>query len=341
MNLIRHSKSSQLAPLARLALAQSIALLALSPRFGYGQRPPGVVTEPTAARIMYDDLDRFADVWPRLNAVGDTTALLDSAYLARATPGLRAYARLYDVNAAAIAAAASASPGAFRRAATEAPARLRSLEGDVRNSFIKLAQYYPPAYFPPVFYLVGRDYAGGATQREGLLISVETYAHPLAEARPHDLDDVVHLVAHELTHYQQAAYDVALYTSQQSLLARAIREGTADFVAELISGDHINQRAHAYGMAHERELWARFRCEMHGTDTGDWFFRKPADPEWPQDLGYFIGYRIAQARFKREEDAADGVAALLRVDDYNRFLDRSGYEAEMNDRSDPFPPCGH
>ena len=113
------------------------------------------------------------------------------------------------------------------------------------------------------------------------------------------------------------------------MLARAIKEGVADFLAELVSGSHTNLTAHAYGNMHERELWQQFKEEMHGTDTGDWFFKQPADPKKPRNLGYYVGYRIARARFLEESDPRSGVAALIRVEDYPAFLVESGYERTL------------
>jgi hypothetical protein len=46
------------------------------------------------------------------------------------------------------------------------------------------------------------------------------------------------------------------------LLAAAIQEGSADFIGELISGDALNKEVRAYGLQHEKELWAQFTKEM-------------------------------------------------------------------------------
>lgn len=292
--------------------------------------------------MVYDDLDRFAEAYRRLPAVRDTAALLDSAYLARATVGLTTYAGMYGVDPRALAAALGAGPEAFHRSAMEGPAAVRALEPALRATFRRLAARYPHALFPPVFYLVGRQHAGGAVQAEGILIAVETYARgardPAAAGR--EIDELVHLVAHELVHYQQAAYDVERYQSSNSLLARAIKEGVADYVAELLTGAHINAAAHDYGDGHEWELWRRFRCEMSGTETGDWFFARPRDPAWPNDLGYYIGYRIAALRYAHEPAPDQALASLLRVDDYETFLRASGYEAYLQERDGrQFPDC--
>ena len=139
-----------------------------------------------------------------------------------------------------------------------------------------------------------------------------------------------HLVAHELAHIQQALAQGleqyrAIYGPSGSLLAIAIREGSADLLARLISGDHINARAHRYGLAHEKELWKKFQADMDGTATGDWMFRTPANGEWPQDLGYFLGYRIAEAYYERATDKALAIRDIMSVTDYRAFLSQSGY----------------
>lgn len=298
------------------------------------QMPPGVERDPSAARLVYDDLDRFAEAYRRLPAIRDTAALLDSAYLAGPSVGLTTYARLYDVDAAALAAALRDAPRIFRRTAMEGPVAVRGLEAELQTAFQRLAARYPEALFPPVFFLVGRDHAGGAVQAEGILIAAETYVsgEGRERRRGREIDDLVHLVAHELAHYQQAAYDVERYQRSNSLLARAIKEGTADYVAELLTGAHINPVAHAYGNRYEWSLWSRFRCEMDATETGDWFFARPRDAAWPNDLGYYVGYRIAALRYAQETSSDRGLAALLRVDDYEAFLRESGYEAYLEER---------
>jgi uncharacterized protein YjaZ len=173
----------------------------------------------------------------------------------------------------------------------------------------------------------------------GLLISVETHApaptierseFPDSAEMPPSADGIAHLVAHELVHYQQAmargveAYR-AIFGERQTLLRIAIREGSADFVAELISGGHTNPRAHEYGLRHERELWTAFQKEMHQRELGAWMFYRPAKREWPANLGYFMGYRIAQAFYERHPDKREALRAILGVTDYEQFLHDSRY----------------
>jgi hypothetical protein len=65
----------------------------------------------------------------------------------------------------------------------------------------------------------------------------EQLAYLLPLRRGHGLP---HVIAHESIHYQQN------YPDDRSLLAASIKEGSADFLAEMISGRHINEHVHAW-----------------------------------------------------------------------------------------------
>jgi uncharacterized protein YjaZ len=163
-----------------------------------------------------------------------------------------------------------------------------------------------------VYFVVGRLNTGGTISQRGLLIGAEMYS---------DHSAVVPIVAHELIHYQQRL----LSSDQRTLLAQSIVEGSADFVTELIVGNHINQRAHEYGLARERELWDEFTQVMHGTDLTGWLYGNPPEGR-PADLGYFIGYRIAQAYYASAGADDQALWEILNVTDHVGFLERSGYD---------------
>ena len=63
---------------------------------------------------------------------------------------------------------------------------------------------------------------------------------------------------------------------------------------------------------------------MHGTETTGWLYGNPP-PGRPADLGYFIGYRIAEAYYAQAADKAAALRDILRVQDVERILAASGY----------------
>jgi Predicted Zn-dependent protease (DUF2268) len=283
-----------------------------------------VPDDPSAATFVYDDLDRFARAIARIRSGADALATIEAEYFAPATPGLKALIARKGTSAAGLAADIGKQPAAYAEMA-QLVERLKRHEPAIRRSFASLEELYPDSVFPPVFYLASDpSFGGGLADPAGVLIAFG----------PRGFEDVVdrmpHLVAHELAHVQQAMLQGieryrSIYGPNGSLLAIGIREGSADLIAQLTSGGHINPRAHAYGIQHEYALWRQFQKDMNSTATGDWMFVTPSNSEWPQDLGYFVGYRISEAYYRRAPDKARALRDILSVTDYRVFLNDSGY----------------
>jgi hypothetical protein len=193
------------------------------------------------------------------------------------------------------------------RSSTE---RVGEAEPAIRKAFHEFKRIYPGAVFPDVYFVIGRFNSGGTASRNGLLIGAEMYRDPLR---------LPSIVAHELIHFQQVGLAV-----QPTLLVQSFREGSADFVGEMIAGVHINNRAHAYGLAHERELWDEFKAAMTGRSYAGWMYGDPPG-ERPADLGYFIGYRIAQSYYSSAADKSAALRDIVRGADVEAILAKSGY----------------
>jgi len=79
-----------------------------------------------------------------------------------------------------------------------------------------------------------------------------------------------------------------------------------------------------YGYAHEHELWTEFAQQMRGTDRGTWLYTKPPGDR-PNDLGYFIGARIARAYYEKATDKRAALREIILAEDLDEILRRSGY----------------
>jgi hypothetical protein len=183
-----------------------------------------------------------------------------------------------------------------------------------------------------VYFVVGQLSTGGTTGPAGLLIGAEMYgrtadsllAKPLGDwhravLRP--VDDLAAIVFHELVHYQQRQIG-------NSLLARSLREGIADFVGELISGQNINRAAVDYLAAHRDTLRAEFVANMRANDVSRWLYQGDASKDRPADLGYAVGYEIAKAYYARANDKSKAVREILQLDGEEealRFFEQSGW----------------
>jgi hypothetical protein len=193
---------------------------------------------------------------------------------------------------------------------------------------------YEDAVFPDVYFLVGRMSSGGTLSKRALLIGAEMYGKtpnmPVEELGDWHrqvlapVEGVPHIVAHELIHYQQRKM-----VASNTLLAKCIREGSADFLAELISGKHINNHLHVYGNPNEKQLWQEFKKSMLGTDNLRWLYNGPMSKDRPGDLGYYMGYKISEAYYNKAADKRQAVRGILEIKDFEQFLKDSGYEAKF------------
>lgn len=179
--------------------------------------------------------------------------------------------------------------------------------------------------FQPVWFFVGGHGLQGLARPEGVFIN--------AEGLIDSPDELVPLVMHELAHFQQAMVQGidtyrSIYGPDGTLLALALREGSAELIAELTAGRHINPVAERYGLEHEPELWARFQEDMHRREPGDWMFVQPANSEWPADLGYWIGYRIAKSYYENAGEKRQAIQDIMSLSEYEAFLRASGYMEE-------------
>lgn len=289
----------------------SIALIALlsASVLAAQQKPLHTTTAPDSARIVYDDVDRFWRVVDRAKP-DSLLQLLEGDYLDAATPGLRDYVPNRIVDAFNLARDVYNSRDKYLaiRAAT---LHAREAEPSIRASFHKLASLFPGARFPDVYFIIGRFRVGGVTTQAGIVVAAEIYDDPAK---------LPGIVAHELVHTQQN-----LSSNAEPLLTRALREGGADFIGELISGVNINPPAQAYGRAHEHELWGEFRRVMHDANYLPWMYVQRSDG-LPNDLGYFMGYRIAQAYYERAADKRAAVRDIILMRDPADLLARSGYD---------------
>ncbi len=284
--------------------------------------------DPDAAHIVTEDIPRFWQAFDARSQLGTAKALA-SLYLKPGTPGLRDWTRLRLEDAATMAKTVD-SAARYYESARASTLRIAEAEPRIRAAFRRLKEIYPDAVFPDVYFVIGRLNSGGTTSGAGLLIGADMYGRtddPVVAQmgdwlstvlRP--VEDVPGIVAHELVHFEQGR-------PGRSLLARSLNEGSADFIGEMISGLNINAHVHAWVHAEEgreRALWEEFRPKMLGKDGEGWFTTDDAKKR-PKDLGYFMGYRIAQAYYERATDKKAAIRDILRVSDAEDFLERSGY----------------
>ena len=280
--------------------------------------------DPLATEIVTEDLDRF---WVAIEKAGPNVEakVLDELYLKPGTKGVEGFTRGRIESAKHLSAVIRKHPKYYNSIRPGLDS-IAGMKDQIRQSLVKLKEYYPEAIFPPVYFVVGALNSGGTSSRAGLIIGAEMYG-AAPNVTLEEMNDwlrtvlkpasaVPHIAAHELIHFQQT-YDGG------TLLAACIKEGSADFLAELISGKHINGHVHEYANPREKELWLEFKEKMNGKDYAGWLYS--GSKGRPHDLGYWMGYKITKAYFDKATDKKAAVKDMLNIKDFTRFLDESGY----------------
>ena len=284
-------------------------------------------------QLVTKDLDNFWAAYPAARQdTAQAATVLQQGYFDPASPGLAEYYQnRYHGRPLRFARAITQHPRFYGSARRAMPA-IAAQQPRILAAFRRLQALYPPVRFNNIYFLMG-GFRGSTAQRQGLLIGVETLlAGPETDTSELTLAErnrcvpasaIPALVTHEMIHNTQQPAD-------GTLLSFAIREGMADFVAELVTGaPGTNARLHPYGQAHERELWRAFAQEMNGPDDHNWLANPQQEtPEKPCDLGYYVGYKICQAYYEKAPDKRQAVADMLTTRDFKEFLAQSGYAAK-------------
>ena len=291
--------------------------------------------DPENARFGTDDIARFWRAYDLANQESTKegkAAIFQREYLERGSPGLIDFYRARIGSAAQLVDAIEQYPG-YYASLRESTAQIAGLEPQVREGMRRMKELYPEALFPDVYALIGRLNSGGTLSERALLLGAEMHAvtpETRIEQLPVGLQKAVkplsglpHTVAHELVHFLQNQTDVP---RGKTLLYHSLREGIAEFIAELASPAPEPPHYRTWGDAHERRVWERFRADMRGTETRDWIANLGrATEDWPADLGYYIGFQIAEAYYQQAADKQQAIRELIRLEDPERVLTEGRY----------------
>lgn len=290
-----------------------------------------IETDPAKAVLVTADLDRFWEAFDE----GTDAATLQRRYLDRGSAQLKAFVERRIGSAEKLSSTVTRNRAYYAsiRDNTRSVATPEFL-GELRAAFAQVKALDPQAEFPPTALLIGRMNSGGTTSRDAILIGLELFT--ATPTSPRDTFDdfersatkaatqlLVPLIAHEHVHILQQQHGQA---SNGTLLERCVSEGMADFIGEKVSGQVVGGEMYTWAKAREAELWAEFQQAQNGTDVSRWLYNQGKDPTRPGDLGYFIGYRIAQAYAKKVGDDAKAVQQLVRAKDLKAVARESGYD---------------
>ena len=282
---------------------------------------------------FYRAFDALAEVETRT----DSVSVFQREYLDSGSEGLRLFAKVRDVNAEALVSLVARFPKYY---ASIRPTAMAVAENEAAIAAVlqEVATVLPDFEVPPVTIAFGVLNTGGTVSKGHILLGagmncgggtgvdvseLPDYLAPFVIGNA-GLGDIATLAAHEAVHTWQRGF------SLNNLVKGVINEGVCDFVVYDLMGRPANDVYHVYGAANECEVWRKFKVDLDDGGKGardNWLYNgHVATPEWPGDMGYFVGRRIAAAYYAQAEDKAAALRALRRVGRYKRVLRESGYD---------------
>lgn len=279
---------------------------------------------PDSAQLIMSDIDLF---WKAFDQQWkDTTVNAFDQYLEQGSIGLKDFIPERIESAEALKSLVLSEKEYYQNIRASSY-KVHLFEKQIKASLYALEYLYPKAEFPPVYFLIGRTTSGGTASKNGLMIALEVYSdssYSTNYGRPSlDIELLPNVVVHELIHFLQKDDD-----NDESLLKHCLREGSADFIAELASGEKVKlangPNVYSYGNAREKALWLEFKDSMSSTDLSPWLYSTTNDGR-PQNLGYWMGYQIVESYYNEAKDKRQAIDDILNITDYAGFLKKSQY----------------
>ncbi|WP_192822889.1 tetratricopeptide repeat protein [Rufibacter sp. LB8] len=294
------------------------------------EKQKALLSDPMKAQLVTTDVHNF---WKAYDMAAKNPAqkeqIFEKEYFGKASLGLEDY---YQNRIGSVEQFLSNlhNKTDFFKAIRKNTLAVDTMKAGIYASFRKMKELYPAASFPNVYFVIGRYTSAGTASENGLLIGIDQYSRT-ADVPMHEMNlwernnydyvqNVPVLIAHELIHFIQ------VQRNDTTLLSNALAEGMADFIGELISGQNINQRIHAFANPREKQIWQEFEKEMYLDRSHNWLGNGSQErPDRPADLGYYMGYKICEAFYQKATDKKQAIKDILEITDARAFFEKSGY----------------
>ena len=282
------------------------------------------VTSPlsmAAQGLIIEDAERFAALF--LKYPDSLSAqVLQEEYLDKGTKGIQIFTYNRIENADKLAKSVSELRESYEKAVNIAVPAIRDMQAEANETLKSVRTLLKQDYDAPIFMVFGAGNSGGTASSRSVVIGLEVIAQ-FVKTEEEAKELMLYYAAHEVTHVYQARVRAK---TGRILLGYALKEGFADFMANLVMGGMAESEVerHEYGLAHEKELWEEFQQEMNQNGWEPWMFGPGKDGR-PADLGYWIGKRICEAYYEKATDKEQAIQELLKLEDLQLILEKSGY----------------
>lgn len=210
----------------------------------------------------------------------------------------------------------------------------KSLETEIFEDLEKFKKSYPDFTVSDIYFVVGAFRSGGTGFENKVLIGAESSLVDEETAILDDLPTERHwylktykprknlalTIVHEYIHTQQKEI-------VQNLLAASLYEGIAEFLASEITGKASNSPVIKFGKKNQKEILNQFVKDMFVEDNFyNWLWGNNKNHLKERDLGYYVGYEIAERYYNQSTDKQKTIKELIELD----YHDKENVERIVN-----------
>lgn len=305
--------------------------------------------EENSKNITTVDIQHFWEAYDQLKKAKnhqDSVDIIQKKYLDRATDGLKEFQKVRYFSAEFFVERIKKYHKYYEsvRDNTLLPRKMSNLE----KLTAKFKHIYSKAKPTKICFTVGPMSTGGTISNNYLLIGTEMIAGDeacdvseitnenlksdiLSRKNSQEITDFIEeTVSHEYIHTQQKTRDKE--SCDCTLLDQIIREGVASFVSEKLMMNRpseVNSLAAKYATEREKELWQEIKNQLCTKDLSNWLFNASTSKNRPGDLGYRMGYKIAESYYENASDKQQAVQEMIEMDNPLLFLDKSKYDLKF------------
>ncbi|MGR3810280.1 gliding motility protein GldB-related protein [Jiulongibacter sp. NS-SX5] len=246
--------------------------------------------------------------------------ILNDLYLNKASEGLNGLisARNYSENEFLDAIRSYPSFWASIRSNTE---QVADYESEIEEDIQKLKTAYPDLKPTTIYFTMGAFRTNGTVYNGDVLVGSELALadqHTVIDELPDwrqpfykeykPLQNLALLCTHEYIHTQQKEM---VY----NLLSQCLYEGTAEFVSCYVTGKTSSLPAIKFGKKNQAKVVKKYVEDLYlRSNDYNWLWGENRNELEVRDLGYWIGYEIAERYFNKSSDKKLAIKELIELD---------------------------
>ncbi|KOY85238.1 hypothetical protein AD998_02885 [bacterium 336/3] len=284
-----------------------------------------------AQEVITSDIDNFWKAYDQIKQVSDTNQhakILKELFFDKGTEGLRLIMERRQYTPEEYLSAIRQYPK-FWNSIRKNTLKSKNLALELSKGIQKLKKLYPNLKPANVYFTIGVFRTNGTISGNNILIGSElamadenTITEEFPERMKHlktffstnPIKSVVLLNVHEFVHTQQKSM-------RQSLLYQCVYEGVAEFVSVKAMGQPSSTPAIDFGKKNYAKIRDKFEKEMFmNNKTNFWLWSSQKNEFNMRDLGYYIGYEIAEKYYEKTKDKKEAIKTLIELDYNNTKL---------------------